>query len=54
MSYLYFSYADVFYTAFTDKVERSCHFPAPGRNCYNTGKLILLFYVEILRTGKML
>jgi hypothetical protein len=21
------------YTAFTDKVERNCHFPAPGRNC---------------------
>jgi hypothetical protein len=21
------------YSAFTDKVERSCHFPAPGWNC---------------------
>jgi hypothetical protein len=26
------------YTAFTDKVERSCHFPAAGKNCYNIGK----------------
>jgi hypothetical protein len=31
------------YSAFTDKVERNCNFPAPGRNCYNTGKLNLLF-----------
>jgi hypothetical protein len=22
-----------FYSAFTDKVERNCHFPAPGWNC---------------------
>jgi hypothetical protein len=32
-----------FYSTFIDKVECNCHFPAPGRNCYNTGKLILLF-----------
>jgi hypothetical protein len=31
------------HSAFTDKVEHNYHFPAPGRNCYNTGKLILLF-----------
>jgi hypothetical protein len=24
--------------AFTDKVERNCHFPAPGRNCYKRDK----------------
>jgi hypothetical protein len=30
------------YSAFTDKVQRNCHSPAPGRNCYNIGKLILL------------
>jgi hypothetical protein len=34
---------DLFYSAFTDKVERNYHFPAPGRNCYKKGKLILLF-----------
>jgi hypothetical protein len=28
------------YRAFADKVERNCHFPAPGKNCC---KLILLF-----------
>jgi hypothetical protein len=31
------------YSAFTDKAERKCHFSAPGRNCSNIGKLILLF-----------
>jgi hypothetical protein len=31
------------YPVFNDKVECNCHFLAPGRNCYNTGKLILLF-----------
>jgi hypothetical protein len=31
------------YSAFTDKVERKCHFPASGRNYYNIGKFILLF-----------
>jgi hypothetical protein len=31
------------YSAFTDEVERYCHFPAPGRIYYNIGKLILLF-----------
>jgi hypothetical protein len=36
------------YIAFTDKVVRNCHFPAPGRNCYNIGKLILFFYGPIL------
>jgi hypothetical protein len=30
-------------SVFTDKVERNCHFPAPDRNCYKKGKLILLF-----------
>jgi hypothetical protein len=24
---------DLTYSAFTDKVERNCHFPVPGRNC---------------------
>jgi hypothetical protein len=40
------SYKPLQYSAFTDKVERNCHFPAPGRNCYNTGKLILLFFMK--------
>jgi hypothetical protein len=38
------------YGVFTDKVERNCHFPAPGRNCYNVGKLILLLYGMILHS----
>jgi hypothetical protein len=44
------TYTSVFtkYSAFTDKVESNCHFPAPGRNCFYTGKLILLFYGAIL------
>jgi hypothetical protein len=30
------------YSAYTDKVERNCHFPAPGSHCFQKGKLILL------------
>jgi hypothetical protein len=29
-------------STFTENVERNCHSPAPGRSCYNTGKLIVL------------
>jgi hypothetical protein len=35
-------------SAFTDEVKRNCSLTAPGRNCYNIGKLILLFYGAIL------
>jgi hypothetical protein len=31
------------YSVFIDKVECNWHFLAPRRNCYNMGKLILLF-----------
>jgi hypothetical protein len=30
------------YSEYTDKPERNCNFPDPGRNFYNIGKLILL------------
>jgi hypothetical protein len=33
----------VLYSAFADKVEHNCHFPASGRNCYYIGQLIKLF-----------
>jgi hypothetical protein len=26
-------YKYVYYSALTDKLERNCHFPAPGWNC---------------------
>jgi hypothetical protein len=32
------------YRAFTNKVERVCHSKAPGRNCYDMGKFISLFF----------
>jgi hypothetical protein len=44
------------YSASTDKVECDRHFLAPGRNCYNTGKLILLVHGAryFTRNGKIL
>jgi hypothetical protein len=30
------------YNMFTDKVVRNCHFPSPGRKCYNMDEPILL------------
>jgi hypothetical protein len=36
----------IYYSAFTDEVEHNYHFPVHGRNCYNIGKLILLFLLS--------
>jgi hypothetical protein len=36
------------YNSFTTEVKRNCHFPAPGRNCYNIDKFIFVFYRGIL------
>jgi hypothetical protein len=40
------------YTAFTDKVERSCHFQALGKNWCNAGNLMLLPYGAILESKR--
>jgi hypothetical protein len=45
------------HSAFTDKVERKCHFPAQKTNCCKVGKSILLFLwndTYVTRIGKIL
>jgi hypothetical protein len=36
------------YSAFTHKVQRNCHFPAPSRNCYNKVSWFYCSYGAIL------
>lgn len=45
----------VLHTAFTDKGEHNCNFPAPGRNCYNIVSSFYRFYGAIpgLVLGKL-
>jgi hypothetical protein len=45
-----------FYSAFTDKVERICHFPTPGANCYSTvvvfcGAIIDSYWKNLVALG---
>jgi hypothetical protein len=40
----------IYYSAFTDKPERNCHFPAPGTNCTTHRQALTVTAYKIIHT----